>query len=311
MALEPDTLDSDCECPEGTPAWMATFSDLATLLLTFFVLLLSFAEMDVVEFKEMLGSVREAFGVQFERQGHIEALSTTVVELNDKEEVPWTPLNQRQLGALRAIKRFIRQRKMNSDMAVGMSERGVVVRLKDSMAFGVGDAKLKKKATVVLEQVMEMMKAFPTSMSIEGHTDDLPIKNGRYKSNWELSASRAIAVLRHLESMGPLPVKKVMVAGHADQRPLVPNDSRANRAKNRRVEFVFASAQSPDASEAEAKAKAALKNALGDMDGARGAAEEEGGGASDTGVDGVDAPSEGPAAPKKSFVEPLVPTLDP
>ncbi|MDD9943004.1 MAG: OmpA family protein [Myxococcales bacterium] len=238
MALEPDMLDGDCECEEGAPAWMATFSDLATLLLTFFVLLLSFAEMDVIEFREMLGSVREAFGVQFEHPGHIEALSTTVVELNDHEHVPWTPLNQRQVSAVQAIKRFIRQRKMDGEMEAGLSEQGVFVRLKDRLAFGVGDADVAEAAKSVFKAVHQLVSAFPEGLTIEGHTDDVPIKSSRYPSNWHLSSARAIAVLRYLESIGPLP-KNVSVVGHADRQPLVPNNSAENRARNRRVEFVF------------------------------------------------------------------------
>lgn len=239
MALEPDMLDGDCECEEGAPAWMATFSDLATLLLTFFVLLLSFAEMDVVEFREMLGSVREAFGVQFERAGHVEALSTTVVELNDTESVPWTPLNQRQVSAMQAIKRFIRQRKMDGEMEAGLSDKGVYVRLKDRLAFAVGDSEIAEQAKPVFEAVHALMRAFPEGLTIEGHTDDVPIKSSRYPSNWHLSSARAIAVLNYLERIGPLPTRNVAVVGHADREPLVPNDSPENRARNRRVEFVF------------------------------------------------------------------------
>lgn len=257
MALEPDTLDGDCDCEEGAPAWMATFSDLATLLLTFFVLLLSFAEMDVVEFKEMLGSVRDAFGVQYEVKGHLEALSTTPVELNDVESIPFSPLNQKQIGALRAVERFIRQRHLEGDLEVGMSDNGVVVRLKDRLAFSVGDAKLKGEAEPVMQQVVEMMKAFPSSMSIEGHTDDIPIKNGRYENNWELSSARAIAVLKYIESLGPLPTRNVSVVGHADMQPVVPNDTTEHRAQNRRVEFVFNLASTGKAEAAVDKVKEA------------------------------------------------------
>ena len=75
--------DDDCECEEeGGGEWMATFADLSTLLLTFFVLLLSFSNMDVVQFREMLGSVRDAFGVQKKIQGSVEAISSSPVEIS-------------------------------------------------------------------------------------------------------------------------------------------------------------------------------------------------------------------------------------
>lgn len=238
MALEPDSLDS-CECAEGAPAWMATFSDLATLLLTFFVLLLSFAEMDVVEYREMLGSVREAFGVQFDRQGSYEAMSTTVVELAETDEVPWSPLSERQIWSLQAVERFIKQRNLSSDVDVGMSERGVVIRLKDRLAFDAGDAALRETAQEVLREIWKLTDAFPGTMSVEGHTDDQPIRSAKFPSNWELSTARAIAVLRYMESLGPMPNVTPQVAGHADRDPLGPNDTPEQRALNRRVEFVF------------------------------------------------------------------------
>ena len=75
-------------------------------------------------------------------------------------------------------------------------------------------------------------------MIVQGHTDDRPVRGRRFDSNWELSASRAIAVMRYMVENGGLDPKKLGTAGYADQRPLVPNDTRENRAKNRRVEFL-------------------------------------------------------------------------
>lgn len=239
MAMDPDMLDGDGGGDEGAPAWMATFSDLATLLLTFFVLLLSFAEMDVVEFKQMLGSVRDAFGVQFERKGHIEALSTTLIELNDQEARPWSPLSSRELGALRAITRFIRQRSFENEVSLQLGDQGITVRLKATAAFGTGSAELNETIKPILAQIREMAETFPQGLAIEGHSDDRPIKNGRFPSNWELSAARAGSVLRYMTREAALPVEDLKVAGYADTKPLVPNDSDDNRARNRRVEFVF------------------------------------------------------------------------
>lgn len=250
MALEPDTLDADCECEEGAPAWMATFSDLATLLLTFFVLLLSFAELNVVEYRMMLGSMREAFGVQYDHQGSYEAMSTTVVQMREVEEVPWTPLNERQIWSLKEVSRFIRQRRMSKDVELALNERGVVIRLKDRLAFGAGDAALRKEAEEVIAEIYKLTSAFPGTLSVEGHTDDKPIRSKLFPSNWELSTTRAIAVLRYMEGLGPMPEVKANVAGYADREPVVPNDTPEHRMQNRRVEFVFSKpewASSPEA----------------------------------------------------------------
>ncbi|MDH5671882.1 MAG: OmpA family protein [Myxococcales bacterium] len=240
MDIDLDSLgDADCDCEEGAPPWMATFSDLATLLLTFFVLLLSFAEMDVVEFKEMMGSIRDAFGVQIERSGHIQAMATTPVELSSHESTLQMPLNDRELSALRAIVRFVRQREMQNDVEIKATDDGVVIRLKDRLVFPVGSDTLNEVADPVLDKISELARAFGAGLSVEGHTDDTPIQTRRFPSNWELSSARATAVLRHLQREAPLGFEQLRVIGYADTRPLAPNDSAENRARNRRVEFLI------------------------------------------------------------------------
>ena len=89
-----------------------------------------------------------------------------------------------------------------------------------------------------MDELAKLFEEFPCDMIIQGHTDDRPVRGRRFDSNWELSASRAIAVMRYMVENGGLDPKKLGTAGYADQRPLVPNDSRENRAKNRRVEFL-------------------------------------------------------------------------
>ena len=239
MNIDLDALDDGGGDDGGAPAWMATFSDLATLLLTFFVLLLSFAEMDVIEFREMLGSVRNAFGTQTEVPGHIEALNTTPIEWHDTPSSPIIALDEKQSSALREIRRFVRQREMQNDVEVAVSERGVVVRLKDSIAFATGSDQLNEGVKPVLDLVGELVVEFPEGLTIEGHTDDRPIRSDRFPSNWELSTARATAVLRHVQRDGPLKVQRLRVAGYADTEPLVPNSNEDNRARNRRVEFIF------------------------------------------------------------------------
>ena len=239
MDRDLDSMDDGGGGEEGAPAWMATFSDLATLLLTFFVLLLSFAEMDVTEFKEMLGSVKDAFGVSFETVGHIQALNTTPVELSHKESSNRLSLDEVQASALRKVRRFVRQRGMADQVSVSVGEEGVRVRLKERLVFPPGSDELNAEVLPLLARIKEMVSAFPDGLTVEGHTDNVPIKTSRFPSNWELSTARATAVLRALQQDEALKVKKLRVAGYADTNPIVPNDSESNRAQNRRVEFVF------------------------------------------------------------------------
>ena len=117
-------------------------------------------------------------------------------------------------------------------------QRGLVVNIvTDRVLFDLGEATLRPQGVRVLDAIAPALKGLPNEMVIEGHTDNLPISDARYASNWELSTQRATTVLRHLLEDG-LSARKVAAAGYADQRPLKADTTAANRARNRRVAIV-------------------------------------------------------------------------
>lgn len=232
----------ECDCEEGA-AWMATFADLMSLLLTFFVLLLSFANMDVVRFRVVLGSVKEALGVQFEHPGDKEAVSTSIIQMSKQESSPNLKIID-EVAMLKKVKKFIKDSGMEGLMEASLGERGVVIRIKGHILFTSGDASLRKEAPAALAPIVKLIQAMDNQMAIEGHTDDRPIQTTRFPSNWELSTARAVATMRYLVDKGGMAPTRVNVAGYADMRPISDNKTSEGRAKNRRVEFVFL--RSPD-----------------------------------------------------------------
>ncbi len=255
-------LEDDDEGGGGDAAWMATFADLATLLLTFFVLLLSFANMDVTKFRMALGSVKDALGVVSASPGDFMALSTSPIELSDTfSSQQMQVLEEMQL--LEQVKSVIDSKGLDDRVEAELSGRGVIVRVKGHALFGSGAAEVEELGAQTLDAIGEIAEKMPYAMMIEGHTDDTPIHTLRYPSNWELSTARATAAMRYLVGNGSVKPDRVGVAGYADMRPLVANDTADGRAKNRRVEFVFVrpSPQTPwgdDGSEVAADSKAAL-----------------------------------------------------
>ncbi len=236
---------------EGSPAWMATFGDMMSLLLTFFVLLLSFANMDIVKFREALGSVQDAFGVQEIHPGQFEGRTTSPVELSNRESTSTLdlldlPTRPSQFGMaeeqmMSDIQKLLSERGMDGTIDAELTERGVVLRVKGGLLFESGSDRLVKGAETVLERIAEIARVFPYRLLIEGHTDDIPVRTDRHPSNWHLSAGRAIAALRYLADESRIDPKRLACAGYADMSPLVPNDSAEHRAINRRIEFVFQS----------------------------------------------------------------------
>ncbi len=119
------------------------------------------------------------------------------------------------------------------------TSRGVVVRVKGHLFFQRGGADLRHESAKVLDEIGAILDVYPYDLTVEGHTDNIPIHTERFPSNWELSTSRAISVMRYLQETRHIPASRMAVAGYADTHPLFPNDTPAHRAANRRVEFVF------------------------------------------------------------------------
>jgi len=229
----------ECDCPpceEGAPAWMATFADLATLLMTFFVLLLSFANMDVVKFRQMAGSVKDAFGTQVESPGTFEEKSDTAVTIQLSEEEDRT-IDMMQMGE--RIRKTVEEQGLEGKTEIKVDDSGVILTVDGTFMFDGGSAKLKPEFEKFLAEIAKIIEEHDYPLAIEGHSDNIPIKSPIYPSNWELSSSRATAVLRYLIEKYNVPANRLMAVGYSDTRPLVPNNSPENRAKNRRVEFHF------------------------------------------------------------------------
>jgi chemotaxis protein MotB len=235
--VQQECQEADCPpCEEGAPAWMATFADLATLLMTFFVLLLSFANMDVVKFREMAGSVKDAFGTQVENPGSFENRSDTPVSIQLSEEEDRT-IDMMEMGE--KIRKTVEEQNLEDKTEVKVDDEGVILTVNGTFSFDGGSAKLKPDFEKFLGDIAKIIKEHDYPLAIEGHTDNIPIKSPIYPSNWELSSARATAVLRYLISHYDIPADRMMAVGYADTRPLVPNTTPENRAKNRRVEFHF------------------------------------------------------------------------
>lgn len=226
---------------------MATFADLSMLLLTFFVLLLSFSNMDVKQFREMLGSVQDAFGVQKQIAGSVEAIASSPVELsmnqNDGAGFASKPGEAEDPNAemMEKISQYVENQDLEDDVEILSTPKGVVVRVKDGALYGSGSAELDENAKKVLDKISGIHGKFADSIQIEGHTDNSPMRSKKYPSNWELSTARAIAAMHYMSEEGGVDAGKIGVAGYADSKPLTSNDTLEGRNKNRRVEFVFSS----------------------------------------------------------------------
>jgi len=220
---------------EGESEWLATFADLSTLLLCFFVLLFSISSVDNKKFRSIMNEVRVSFG---------NAVPMTVIE--DHEEkgggdavINLLPKQKPQKTVASELEEIVDDEKLSSANVVDMGEDGALLRVGGKAMFKSGSAEINPKAYSVLDKIISMaLKYHEFHLDIKGHTDNLPISGGKFSSNWELSALRATTVLRYMLERGLGP-DRLTATGYADTQPLVPNLNAENRARNRRVEFLF------------------------------------------------------------------------
>ncbi|MEX2299687.1 MAG: flagellar motor protein MotB [Bryobacterales bacterium] len=229
MELEPD------EPPAGAPEWMVTFADLMSLLLTFFVLLLSFSNMEITKFRTMAGSVRNALGLKSEfALSDIPTGSKLLPHMDPKEGEGGQAAEQMKVE----LKDMVEHSELKDIGTVEITPRGVVLRLKGDSVFDSGQAEIKPAAIPFMDRLAGHIATVPNAIDVEGHTDNVPIATDAYPSNWELSAARAGRAARHLAERGA-EKQRLRAVGRADTIPVAPNENDKGRATNRRVEFVF------------------------------------------------------------------------
>jgi chemotaxis protein MotB len=272
--------------PRQTPAWYITFADLCVLLMSFFVLQLSFSELDVQKFKRLAGSMQEAFGVQSIIEAAAIPTGTSVIAREFAPGRPQpTPFDevrqqtsdnaaerldtacgdtgasnsgesgdaQKQLIIDRVkdlvgeterdamqLARAVGDEVRSGQVEVETKGRNIVLRLRERGTFGSGSATLTTSFMPVVRALAAQLERTPGRITIEGHSDPVPIRNARFQSNWALSAARAASVAQALFDVAPLRQDRFTVAGHGDVRPLADNATAEGRARNRRVEVVIA-----------------------------------------------------------------------
>lgn len=228
--------ETPCKCAAGAPAWMVTYSDLVTLLLTFFVLLLSMANMDPVRFTEASSSLKDAFGMHA-RPAHVEFAipilpSPPITKFSPVQQAMTTKVYER-------IKSQLDLMEMSNEVdAVKKDSDTIILRVNDSVLFRPRQAKVSPKSYPMLRNIADIIRPLPMKLRIEGHTDDVMISQNPI-GNWDLSVSRAVSVMRFFKQGDLLKIDRMAATGYGPDRPIVPNRDDATRARNRRVDFVL------------------------------------------------------------------------
>lgn len=227
----------------GSPGWMTTFSDLMSLLLTFFILLYSMSNIDAVKFENMTKSL----------QGVLSGLGYTEVLEGQSNEVQVPLEDDKSLEAdidnsalmeeiqevYEKVLAYVEAEGLDADVSVNFNKRGIFVDIKEAILFDSGSAKIKDSGLLVLKKVEGILSEFDNEILIEGHTDNVPMRSALYPSNWELSTGRSVSVVRYLSEIGNIPSTRLAAMGYGEHKPIVPNTNEENKAVNRRVNILI------------------------------------------------------------------------
>lgn len=213
--------------------WEIVYTGFILIMLCFFVMLSSFATMEAAKVMRFVRSFASAVsilpgGKKFESGTVVLPESFGIVD--KKSELA---------KIFEELEVLVGQSAFDNDVSLSLSSEGLVMRLSDYALFDSGVADISPEALPLLGKIGEIIAKTNYQIRIEGHTDNLPIKTERFPSNWELSTTRAVNVLRYFRKYHEIPANRLSAVGFAEYRPLVPNDSETQRALNRRVEIIF------------------------------------------------------------------------
>ena len=238
---------------------MDTYGDLVTLLLTFFVLLFSFSNIDAAKWQALVGSFTGISPLSIDPISPAVAIQNPVPEFGfqqmeaENEEMDSSQMAEEEaaqsgestLNNLREMYGIMSDfvKGGGIDAEVVLDEDAYLVRLiiNERVFFETASAVVRPDAYPVLDSIIEMFKKVDhlyTMLMVEGHADSRPINTVQYPSNWHISVYRAVNVLAYIWEVGELDPTRLAAMGYGEMQPVAPNDSEENMAKNRRVEFV-------------------------------------------------------------------------
>lgn len=241
--------------------WLVSYADFITLLFAFFVVLYASSQVD----KRKVGKLALSIQVAFQELGVFET-SNTLIPLNDSEPVPFSKIQVVENAERTSdMERFVQPMKGELSPSLGAPMKnvqaelekalapeirsrvvevktrreGLIVSLREIGFYEVGSANLRPTSKDAIDRLAGVLESRTESLRIEGHTDNVPIHNGRFASNWELSTARASELIKvFIEEYGFEP-ERLSAAGYAEYRPVAANDSVDGRSRNRRVDIVI------------------------------------------------------------------------
>ncbi len=251
--------------------WLVSYGDFLTLLFAVFVAMYAMGQTDKKKAEELTQSLRESFGystrasagqkgvLQSQDIKPIPAIKPEMAIIPITNKMPPAGPRQGNIGGeagskqmagekefremASALEAYLVKQGFQNKVALSITQRGLVISLKEAGFFDSGSAKLKQNSIPTLRGIAEGLQQYANRFRVEGHTDSVPIRSSEFRSNWELSTARATNVIHFLVDAASFSPETLSAVGYGEYQPLVANDTPEQRAKNRRVDIVVLAAE--------------------------------------------------------------------
>lgn len=217
----------------GNERWLVSYSDLVTLLFAFFVVMYSVSQVNSEKYRVLASTLSQTFA------GEVPANVQAQQPLRESEAYNDTPPALDTAAIAHQLQNSLLQRLAAEDIAVRATQDWVEIDLNANLLFDSASAEPNAEARQIFADVAAVLAQLPNPVEVSGHTDDRPINNAQFASNWELSSARATAVV-HLLATGGLDPRRLAAVGYGEFRPVAPNSDEQGRAQNRRVVLTVA-----------------------------------------------------------------------
>lgn len=229
---------------EMNEAWLLPYSDLMTLLLALFISLFAISQTDQKKVSQLAQAFSAAFNMGgpsfFNNAGPNAGRRAEMMSTEDKGNAAYIAENQKLQEVQKQMEDYIEQNGLQDQISTQMSEDGLMVSIREKALFPSGSAELTPQAQGIAGAVANLLASINEQVVISGHTDNMPIHNAQYPTNWDLSAARALNVMKYLLSISNMDPQRFSAVGYGEYRPVADNSTEEGRTKNRRVEILIA-----------------------------------------------------------------------
>ena len=231
--------------------WVISYADFVTMLLALFMVMFATSSMGDLKVKDVNKSIQKVFNAQSVTTNTKDTENVKNVETQQDPQSTFDNTGKTILDGnngildtetvLQKMKQLENDTELQTSVKVLKTDRGVVIRLNDTMLFDTGSAIIKPQAKATLDKISSSLASFENPVLIEGHTDSMPIRTEKYPSNWELSTARATNIIKYLTQAHKFPPSRLSAVGYGEYMPFEQNTTPQGRAKNRRVDIIVLS----------------------------------------------------------------------